>query len=69
MTNSIAYFTYTEMNGSLSPVQNIEIFEKKPSFKHKCEFCLEGLHSCPIEAIDYRSVTRGRKRYRNPKSQ
>ena len=49
------------------PVQNIVLNAGKPSYRHHCEFCLNCLHSCPKDAIDYTAETHGRKRYRNPK--
>ncbi len=49
------------------PVQNIEMAQSIPMFQHHCEFCLQCLHACPKEAIDYQTQTRGRERYKNPK--
>jgi ferredoxin/flavodoxin len=33
------------------PVNNIEIFEKKPTFKHNCEGCTGCIQFCPQKAI------------------
>ncbi|HAQ54924.1 MAG TPA: 4Fe-4S ferredoxin, partial [Anaerovibrio sp.] len=36
-----------------------------PVWQHKCVECLGCLHICPVEAIDYGGVTKGRRRYRH----
>jgi ferredoxin len=48
------------------PVNNIEIIENKPEFKHKCEQCLACIHHCPQEAINYKDKTQKKRRYTNP---
>jgi len=48
------------------PVKNIEIFEGRPKWFHKCEQCFACLHWCPQEAIQYGKNTTGRKRYHHP---
>lgn len=49
------------------PVKNINMENGKPVFQHHCEFCLKCLHQCPKEAIDFKTITVGKKRYINPK--
>jgi ferredoxin/flavodoxin len=48
------------------PVNNIEIREGKPEFKHTCEQCLACLQYCPQKAIDYKDKTQKKMRYTNP---
>jgi ferredoxin/flavodoxin len=47
------------------PAANIEMKEGKPSFLGMCEHCLACLHNCPARAIDWKSKTQGKDRYRN----
>ena len=48
------------------PVKNIELIEKKPTFKHHCEQCMACLQFCPKRAINYKSLTQKRGRYTHP---
>jgi ferredoxin len=48
------------------PVENIEIINKKPVFKHICEQCMACIHLCPSKAINYKNKTQNKKRYINP---
>lgn len=48
------------------PVNNIEMKDGKPTFKHNCEQCMACIHNCPKQALNYKNVTAGRIRYRNP---
>lgn len=50
------------------PVENIRVENGKPVWLHHCEHCLACLQWCPKEAIDFRTWTRGRKRYRHPEA-
>ncbi|MEG1870134.1 MAG: EFR1 family ferrodoxin [Oscillospiraceae bacterium] len=54
---------------SICPANNIEMFDGKPTFKHKCEHCMACLHWCPNKAIDYKKKTQKRNRYHNPRIQ
>ncbi len=51
---------------SICPVNNIEMKNKKPSFKHNCEQCMACIQWCPKEAINYKDKTQNRGRYHNP---
>ncbi len=48
------------------PVGNIVMENDRPQFLHRCEHCLGCLHNCPAAAIDWKSKTKGKKRYRHP---
>ncbi|MDO5521519.1 MAG: EFR1 family ferrodoxin [bacterium] len=48
------------------PVHNIKMVNGKPNWNHQCEQCFACIQSCPKQAIDYKEVTKGRKRYVNP---
>jgi ferredoxin len=58
--------TGCEICRMVCPVQNIEIINKRPNFKHNCEQCVACIQYCPQRAINYRGLTRGRRRYTNP---
>jgi ferredoxin len=51
---------------SVCPVNNIEIKENKPAFKHNCEQCMACIQYCPEAAINYKDKTQKKKRYTNP---
>ncbi|MDO5292311.1 MAG: EFR1 family ferrodoxin [bacterium] len=48
------------------PVHNIQMAGGKPKWNHKCEQCFACVQSCPKQAIDYKEITKGKKRYVNP---
>ena len=48
------------------PAKNIEIINKKPSFKNRCEQCVACIQYCPKRAINYKNKTQKRRRYTNP---
>ncbi|OPJ56569.1 electron transport complex subunit RsxB [Clostridium oryzae] len=48
------------------PVANISMKDNKPVWHHRCEQCVACLNLCPRQAIQYRKITVGKKRYRNP---
>jgi ferredoxin len=50
----------------LCPRRNITLDDKRPVFHHNCEHCLACLHWCPASAIDYKTATRGKRRYHHP---
>ncbi len=45
------------------PVQNIQIIDGKPTWKHSCESCMKCIQRCPQEAINYGRKTEKRTRY------
>jgi ferredoxin len=51
---------------AICPVENIELVEGKPVWKHHCELCCGCIHLCPVGAIQAGSGTITRQRYRNP---
>ena len=48
------------------PVENIEMKNGKPKWRHHCEQCLACINLCPQAAIQSSRRTPHRKRYRNP---
>jgi ferredoxin/flavodoxin len=48
------------------PVKNIEMADNKPQYTHHCEQCLACIQFCPQKAINYKDVTKNRRRYTNP---
>jgi len=48
------------------PVANIEIKHELPVWFSHCQHCMACLQWCPVEAIQYKKVTLGKKRYRHP---
>jgi Fe-S-cluster-containing hydrogenase component 2 len=51
---------------AISPAGNIELVDKKPVWKHRCESCCGCIHLCPMQAIQAGSGTEKRLRYWNP---
>lgn len=49
----------------ICPRENIARPEGQPVWQHNCVECLGCLHICPVQAIEYGEITKGRKRYRN----
>ena len=48
------------------PVNNIEIINSRPQYKHHCENCVACIQYCPQKAINYKNATQKRRRYTNP---
>lgn len=48
------------------PVANIQLVEGRPQWLHNCQHCMACLQWCPVEAIQYKKSTYGKKRYRHP---
>ena len=48
------------------PVVNIEMKDGKPLWLDHCQHCMACLQWCPVEAIQYKKATAGKKRYRHP---
>lgn len=47
------------------PLRIISLNEGKPSWSGKtCAHCMDCIQNCPVEAIEYKDITQGRKRYR-----
>lgn len=49
----------------ICPRDNIKRPAGQPVWQHKCVECLGCLHICPVKAIDYGEITKGRRRYRH----
>lgn len=45
------------------PLNNIDIADGKPVWKGNCTHCMACLCGCPAEAIEFRSVSKGKRRY------
>ncbi|ORT99944.1 Ferredoxin [Anaerovibrio sp. JC8] len=54
-----------DMCQRICPKGNIVRPDGHPVWQHNCVECLGCLHICPVEAIDYAGVTKGRRRYRH----
>jgi len=50
----------------ICPVENIELIEGRPKWLQHCQHCMACLQWCPVQAIQYKKSTIGRKRYRHP---
>lgn len=50
----------------ICPVLNIEMRDGKPVWLDHCQHCMACLQWCPVEAIQYKKSTLGRKRYHHP---
>ncbi len=48
------------------PVVNIEMENGKPRWLDHCQHCMACLQWCPVEAIQYKKTTLGKKRYHHP---
>lgn len=51
---------------AVCPVNNIELVDNKPVWKHRCELCCGCIHTCPVQAIQAGPKTEKWQRYRNP---
>ncbi|MFC2061314.1 EFR1 family ferrodoxin [Elusimicrobiota bacterium] len=52
----------------LCPVYNVKMDkDEKPEWDHRCEQCVRCIHLCPEEAIQWFSLTKKRRRYKNPR--
>lgn len=49
------------------PVANIKLVDGRPQWLHHCQHCMACLQWCPVEAIQYKKSTAGRKRYHHPR--
>jgi ferredoxin len=48
------------------PVNNIKLKEGTPKWQHGCQQCFGCINNCPQNAIEYLSLSVGKKRYHNP---
>jgi ferredoxin/flavodoxin len=55
-----------ELCVDICPVDNIEMKDRKPVWRHNCEQCMACIQWCPVEAIQHGEKTIKRKRYRHP---
>jgi len=51
----------------MCPVDNIEVINGKPSWRHSCEQCFACLQWCPQSAIQYGKHTENNERYHHPR--
>lgn len=45
------------------PLNNIGIVDGKPIWKGNCTHCMSCICGCPTEAIEYKSISKGKRRY------
>lgn len=45
------------------PLNNIRLVDKKPAWNGNCTHCMACIGGCPTEAIEYKSASRGNRRY------
>jgi ferredoxin len=50
----------------ICPVGNIQMQNGKPFWLTHCQHCMGCLQWCPVEAIQYKKLTLGKKRYHHP---
>jgi len=48
------------------PVSNIEMRDDRPFWLNHCQHCMACLQWCPVEAIQYKKATIGKRRYHHP---
>lgn len=65
------FWTTEKCNGCgtcsrVCPVDNIDIINGKPQWKHQCEQCLACRQWCPQKAIEYKKKTLNRGQYHHP---
>ncbi|MCL1905856.1 MAG: EFR1 family ferrodoxin [Clostridiales bacterium] len=51
----------------ICPAGNIIMEGGKPLWQHRCEHCIACISWCPLQAIQYGSRTKARRRYQNPR--
>lgn len=49
----------------ICPVENIQLTDNRPEWRHHCEHCMACIHRCPQKAIQYGVKTKKRRRYYN----
>lgn len=45
------------------PLNNIDMVDGKPVWKGNCTHCMACICGCPTEAIEYKSISKGKRRY------
>lgn len=45
------------------PLNNIDLAEGRPVWKGDCTHCMACICGCPTEAIEYKSISKGKRRY------
>lgn len=45
------------------PLNNIDMGEGRPVWKGNCTHCMACICGCPTEAIEYKSISKGKRRY------
>lgn len=45
------------------PLNNIELVNRKPVWMGHCTHCMACIGGCPVEAIEYKSISKGKRRY------
>lgn len=45
------------------PLNNIDLVNQRPVWKGSCTHCMACICSCPARAIEYKSISRGKRRY------
>jgi len=50
----------------ICPEENIKMLDGKPRWLMHCQHCMGCLQWCPVEAIQYKKLTFGKKRYHHP---
>ena len=45
------------------PLNNIDMTDEKPVWKGNCTHCMACICGCPTEAIEYKSISKGKRRY------
>lgn len=45
------------------PLNNIDLVNGKPVWKGNCTHCMACIGGCPVEAIEYKSASKGNRRY------
>jgi ferredoxin len=59
--------TFCGLCAKVCPVGNIrQTGREKPQWQGHCQQCMACLQYCPVEAIQFGWMTKGRRRYRNP---
>ena len=48
---------------NLCPLNNIKLMNKKPTWKNQCTHCMACISNCPMEAIEYGTITQEKERY------
>lgn len=45
------------------PLNNIDLLDGRPAWKGHCTHCMACICGCPADAIEYKSITKGKRRY------